>query len=212
MGLPSAGHRAIRICVDVNVFTADFLSRRKGGAGGASSKILDMIRDGTCALGPVQLVLSWRMLTTLSIVLERLGVRPAEAWATCELLAAAAEFGPLQEAPAVILGGTGLLPMKDVEDRGVAETALVGNADMLITYDLDDFENGAKSAFRTERLLLKRASRKPVVLVVRCTLRNGFVAALPEAAVGWLLGQTSVPAEVQAILAHPPATPGRARA
>src|SRR5208283_4980755 len=98
-------------------------------------------RNGWCALGPVQMVVSWRMLTTLHIILQReFHIPDDEAWAICKLLAAAAEFGPLNAAPSLILGGTGLLPMQDSEDIGVAETALVGGADLLVTHDLGDFD------------------------------------------------------------------------
>jgi hypothetical protein len=32
--------------LDINVFVADLLSQRKGRSGGASSKLVDAVRDG----------------------------------------------------------------------------------------------------------------------------------------------------------------------
>jgi len=68
---PETGARVLRLCLDVSVLAADFLSRRKDGPGGASCRIVDTVRNGWCALGPVQMVVSWRMLTTLHIILQR---------------------------------------------------------------------------------------------------------------------------------------------
>ena len=205
VGVPE--QRAVRVCLDVNIFVSDFLSGRRGNPAGASSKVIDLVRDGSCILGPVQLLLSWRMLTTLAIVLERLGETPEGAWATSELFAAVAEFGPLQEAPALIPGGAGLLPMMDDEDAGVAETAFVGGADLLITADLDDFEFGPRSALNTRRVLAKPNSR-PQLLLMEDSLNRVVVAVVPEFAVGWLLGQTPLPTEVATALAKSRTEPG----
>jgi predicted nucleic acid-binding protein len=202
----AAAQRAVRVCLDVNIFVSDFLSGRRGNPGGPSSKIVNMVRDGACALGPLQLVLSWRMLTTLSIVLERLGEAPGAAWATSELFAAVAEFGPLQEPPTLILGGSGLLPLMDSEDIGVAETAFAGKAGLFITADLDDFEFGPKSALKTKRLMAK-SNRKPQVLIMENPAGQIVVAVVPELAVAWFLGQTPLPTEVATILAPPKAGP-----
>ena len=198
--MPGVPERALRVCLDVNIFVADFLSGRRGNPAGSSSKIVDLVRNGTSALGPLQLLLSWRMLTTLGIVLERLGEMPDDAWATCELFAAVAEFGPLQEPPTLVLGGTGLLPLMDNEDVGVAETAFTGKADLFITADLDDFEFGAKSALNTARLG-GRPNRKPQILIMENPAGHVVVAVVPEVAVGWLLGQRPLPKEVADILA-----------
>jgi hypothetical protein len=102
------GREALRLCLDVNVLTADFLSRRKSGSLGSSSRILQMIADRRCALGTIQLVVSWRMLTTLQVILRRdFALGPAEAEAVADALAAFAEAGPDPTPPALILGGSG---------------------------------------------------------------------------------------------------------
>ena len=49
---------------------------------------------------PCKMVVSWRMLTTLHIVLQRNLLIPDErAWAICEMFAVVAEFGPLRGKP-----------------------------------------------------------------------------------------------------------------
>lgn len=37
------------------------------------------------------------------------------------------------------LGGTGVIPLEDIEDRHVLETALAGQASILVTANLKDF-------------------------------------------------------------------------
>jgi predicted nucleic acid-binding protein len=191
-----ADARVLRLCLDVNVLVADFLSRRCGGPGGASSRIFDIVRNSECALGSVQMVVSWRMLTTLHIVLHRNLLIPDEqAWATCEMFAAVAEFGPLRVSPSIVLGGTGVLPMKDPEDIGVADAALALSADLLVTHDLDDFEAGSKANLSTERLQSK-PNGKPAVLIIRDPARGDLLAAIPDVAIAWLRGETIPPVNI----------------
>lgn len=76
VAVPDSAQRAVRVCLDVNIFVADFLSGRHGNPAGASSKIVDLFRSGTSRLDPLRLLPSWRMPKTLEIVLERLGETP----------------------------------------------------------------------------------------------------------------------------------------
>ena len=198
-----AAPQVLCLCLDVNVLIADFLARRKGGSGGASSRLVDMVRDRLCALGPVQMVVSWRMLTTLRIVLQRdFQVSDEAARAICDLLAAAAEFGPLNTPPLLTLGGTGLPPMQDAEDAGVAETALTGGAHLLVTHDLDDFEAGPKSRLPTRRLL-SRSNGKAGALLICDAAKGNLLAAIPALEIGWLRGQTKPPLDVLRYRAAP---------
>lgn len=177
----------------MNILVSDALVTVKGDReGGASSRLVAIARAGSCALGPVQLVISWRMLTTLRAVLLRLGLADERVASICDLLADVAEAGPLGQPPSVILGGTGLLPMADQEDAGVLETAFAGKADLLVSYDLGDFEAGPRSCLLTERLLSDRKGR-PTVLLLQDRLRGGLLAASPELAIGWLCGETIPP-------------------
>jgi hypothetical protein len=140
------------------------------------------------------------MLTTLAIVLRRaIAMSPEAAWAVSEQLAAVAEFGPLGEPPHMILGGTGLFAMNDAEDIGVAETAPVGKADLLIAHDLGDFEHGHRARLRTERVGTGSNGR-PAALLIHHALLGTVRAAVPEVAIGWLLGSMEVSAGLRAAL------------
>jgi len=43
--------------------------------------------------------------------------------------------------PSLTLGGTGVIPLQDIEDRHVLETAIAGKADFLITANFQDFQS-----------------------------------------------------------------------
>lgn len=183
-----------RLCLDVNILVSDaFVARRSGREGGASSRLVAIARAGSCAFGLVQLVISWRMLTTLRAVLVRFDSWDERVRSTCDLLANVAEAGPLSQPPLLVLGGTGLLPMADQEDAGVLETALAGRADLLVSYDLGDFEAGSRSRLLTQRLLSDGRGR-PAALLVQDSLRGDLLVASPDLAVGWLRGETVPPA------------------
>jgi hypothetical protein len=78
------------------------------------------------------------MLQTLRVVLERdLGFSGRDATRLAELIASYAEDGP-----SLTLGGVGVIPIDDAEDRHVLETAWAGHADMLVTANLQDFRQG----------------------------------------------------------------------
>jgi hypothetical protein len=124
-----------RLCLDLNVLVADLLAAREGRTGTAASAVVDAVRRGECPLGPVALVISWGMLGRLEQVLcHKLGIEAATAQARCRQLARYARHGP-----SLTLGGTGVLPLRDVEDQHVLETALAGRADWLVTADFRDF-------------------------------------------------------------------------
>jgi hypothetical protein len=182
----------LNLCLDVNVYVADALARRRGARIGASSRIVDLVRAGHCALGPVRLVISWRMLTTLGLALRNLGLSREEAEGVARLTGSLAAGGAATPAPHLVLGGTGLLPMRDGEDAGVVETALAGAADILVTHDLGDFERGSRSWLRTERLAT-RARGGPAAIIIHHGTDAGLAAAVPDLAIGWLLGQTVPP-------------------
>lgn len=193
--MPDGAGRVLRLCLDVNILVSDALAAGKDGPSGASSRIVAMIEAGSCALGPVQLVVSWRMLTTLHIVLVRLGVTKEQASSVCDLLAEVAGAGPLGQPPSVVLSGTGLLPLADAEDVGVLETAFAGRADLLVSYDLGDFEAGPRSRLPTRRLLSDQRGR-PAALLIQDPLRGDLLVAAPNLAVGWLRSQTVPPVDI----------------
>jgi hypothetical protein len=167
------GDRVIRLTLDINVFVADLLSRRRGFRASAATMIAGAVRDGTCPAGPVQLVISVPMIEAFANILERrLGYARTPAEERAWLLADYALAGPAQDQP-YLPAGTGFIPFETEaqlrqsietwrqsvdtaklfhevqDDRYVLETALAGRADILVTADLDDFVRGP--AIRLER-------------------------------------------------------------
>jgi predicted nucleic acid-binding protein len=130
----------LRLCLDLNVLVANLLARAKGRQGTACQALVEAVRRGRCAAGPVQLVISWGMLDRLEDVLrQQLGIARGTAQRYRASLAALAVAGPSGLPPSLTLGGTGVVPLHDLEDRHVLETALAGRADWLVTANLADF-------------------------------------------------------------------------
>jgi len=130
----------LRLCLDLNIWCANLISIRKGKQNTASQRLVDMVRQGTCGLGPVQLVISWGMLNRLRRVLEKdLQVEHSAADLYIDAIQGYAQLGPAGLGPQLTLGGTGVLALPDTEDAHVLETALAGQADVLVTANFSDF-------------------------------------------------------------------------
>jgi putative PIN family toxin of toxin-antitoxin system len=119
-----------RICLDLNVFVAAQIASLKGHHNTTPLRLVN-----ACRAGQFDLIISRTMLDRLTQVLCRPPLRLTLAAATdwTELLAELAAL------PNLIVAGGGVIPLRDVEDRGVLETALAGRAHYLATYNLDDF-------------------------------------------------------------------------
>jgi PIN domain-containing protein len=172
--VPTLGdERVIRLALDINVFVADILSRRRGRRETSSIRIVDAVRNGTCAAGAVQLITSLPLIENFANVLQRrLGYDAASAEERAWILEEYARQGPMPSRPYVNIGG-GYIPFASEralkqsienylkpenadklfheiqDDRYVLETALAGKADILVTSDVDDFCRG--SAVKLQR-------------------------------------------------------------
>src|SRR6185436_19939339 len=113
-----------------NVFVANEIATLKGHADTTPRRLV-----GACRQGHVDLIISRAMLDRLTDVLRRPPLRLTLETAT-ERTELIAELAAL---PNLIVAGGGVMPLRDVEDRGVLETALAGRAQYLATYNLDDF-------------------------------------------------------------------------
>jgi hypothetical protein len=60
----------LNLCLNLNIWCAAFLADRKGSKGTASQTLVQIARSGRAGTMPVQLVISWGMLTRLRKVLE----------------------------------------------------------------------------------------------------------------------------------------------
>lgn len=148
--------QTLRLCLDLNVFVADFLTRRAGREAGACGTLVDAAAGLTQAALTVQLVTSWGMLNRLSDVLVRLGASDDDAEAYARNLIVIAALGEEYEAPHLTLGGTGVAPLTDPEDRHVLETALAGRATVLATADIGGFRTRhATELVRGRHLVVK---------------------------------------------------------
>ncbi|MBS5905549.1 MAG: hypothetical protein KIC89_23155, partial [Acetobacteraceae bacterium] len=70
----------LRVCLDLNVWVADFLGTRWGRRGGSSPWLADAVRSGACPAGPLQLVVSLGMLDRLALVLVRGHCHVGQLW------------------------------------------------------------------------------------------------------------------------------------
>lgn len=155
-GVGSGVHAPLlRLCLDLNVFVADLLSRRARDRRSAASFLVEAVREGHCPVGPVQLVVSLGMLDRLqSVLMTRPGADADVVQRVVDGVAAIAANGPSWDAPYLVLGGVGVVPVRDVEDRGVLEVAVAGRAHLLVTSNLQDFVIGpSRASFMSEDVL-----------------------------------------------------------
>jgi predicted nucleic acid-binding protein len=124
----------LRVCLDLNVWLGAFLSEKLGRTETATQTLVDAVRTGVCEQGPVSLIVSWGMLNRLQSVLTEQGFDAQRAIRLIEVISTYA-----REGPSLTLGGIGVLPLDDEEDRHVLETAFAGRADLLVMQNLRDF-------------------------------------------------------------------------
>lgn len=164
-----------RLCLDLNVWVAASLATVGGRTGTASLALVDAVRGGRCGLGPTQLVVSWGMLTRLDTVLTRsIGMRRNAVEAVIASIVAVTELGPAGTAPLAVLGGTGVLPLRDEEDLHVLDAAVAGRAHVVATYNFDDFVSYRTRLVVPGRVAIHRAAGHDVLI------------AHPAVAAGWV--------------------------
>lgn len=119
-----------RVCLDLNVLVAAEIADAKGHLGTTPLRLVS-----ACRAGRFDLIVSRAMLDRMLTVLRR---PPLDL--TLESATERTEFcADLAALPNLIVAGGGVMPLRDIEDRGVLETALAGRASYLATYNLDDF-------------------------------------------------------------------------
>lgn len=100
------------------------------------------------------------MLERLRVVLARdLGFADHDATRFVELISSYAKEGP-----SLTLGGVGIIPIHDVEDRHVLETPWAGEADILVTANLADFIQRDDQIVAEGRLYRLKRGDKSMVL------------------------------------------------
>jgi hypothetical protein len=182
--LESSEGRPLRICLDLNVFVAALLATERGRRDTAAQSLVESVRRGDSALGPMQLVVSWGMLNRLGKVLEREFRVPRDRTDLyLQAIAAYAALGPERLDPLLTLGGTGIIAMRDEEDRHVLETAAAGGAGLVVTSNLGDFAIRDTEILEADRVLEYPGPRGRLVIAhpfrVAEWLRQGRIS-LPE--------------------------------
>jgi predicted nucleic acid-binding protein len=176
----------LRVTLDVNVWVNHYLALSKGRRGSAAQLLVRACFAGYCRMAPIQPVISHAMLDTLQDVLMRLRHLAAIAEAARNAVEACATDGILGQAPHLVLGG-GVLPMMDLEDAGVLDTAISGNADLLITNNMIDFAPGTKSDLDVEVVRSDVNRKVDVVMLRNARLPHGLAIASVFAAKAWLI-------------------------
>lgn len=125
----------LRLCLDLNIWCAALLAERKRRQNTACQTLVSIARERECSWGAVELVISWGMLNRLEKVLVKdLQVSPLKA----QMYLRSIESYTL-ESPQLTLGGTGVVPLYDLEDAHVLETVIAGKAQVLVTANFRDF-------------------------------------------------------------------------
>lgn len=164
-----------RLCLDLNVWCAALLSEARGRSGSATQFLVDVARRGMSEFGPTQVVISWGMIDRLSLVLGRdMGFTHAAVETIAAEIALTAQVGPAELAPLLVLGGAGLVPLRDVEDAHVLEIAFAGRARLLATANFDDFISYRTTVLQRGRIAVYRRFDHEVII------------AHPSVAAGWL--------------------------
>ncbi|MFL5384373.1 MAG: putative toxin-antitoxin system toxin component, PIN family [Longimicrobiaceae bacterium] len=157
-----------RVCLDLNVFVAAEIAKVKGHHDSTPVRLVD-----ACRAGRFDLVVSRAMLERLTSVLCRPPLRLSLELAT-ERTELIAELAAL---PNPIVAGGGVMPLRDVEDRGVLETALAGRARYLATYNLADFVGAATRDPDTGDLRIRDLSiLHPAALAAKLGISPGVLS------------------------------------
>ena len=121
------------------------------------------------------------MLDRLALVFVReFGFDPTTADITTSAIGAIASLGPAGDFPYVVLGG-GVYPIRDTEDRHVLEVAVAGEADVLATANIADFDmDGVEKVADGSRVRIYTPPGRPPLIIahpdhVRDWLRGGVV-------------------------------------
>jgi hypothetical protein len=175
--------QVIRLCVDLNVWVRYLLGVRRGAAWSSpSTTIVEAVKTGRSYAEPVQLVISHTMLSRLEDVLVRLRFQPGDASAFCSLIRSFSLRGPHGVLPYVVLGGgtspsaesrmasydpydVAAVPARsDDEDGRVLDTAVAGRANILATYNFDDFRTPNTDVLERDRLQIYHAAHHDVMI------------------------------------------------
>lgn len=105
------------------------------------------------------------MINRLALVLAReLIFTRLDAETVLEEIAVAANVGPASLDPLLVLGGTGVVPLRDEEDAHVLEVAHAGRARILATANFKDFVDYRTEVVNPGRIAIQRTADHEVII------------------------------------------------
>lgn len=177
----------LRILLDVNVWVNSYLAAFRGRSSSAAQRLSASVIAGHCRTGDIDLVISHLMLDTLEGVLARCGIEPDLAGAARDAVEAATAGFPLG-----VLGG-GVHAIRDPEDLGVLETAIAGEAHLLVTNNMRDFTPGPRAAIAATIMRLDQEGQPDVLSMTMPGVSHDLVITDVFAATAWLVDGHSPP-------------------
>jgi len=187
----------LRLLLDVNVWVNHYHSLSRGREGSAEQQLVQAAFSGHCRLGPIQPIISHRMLDTLQDVLIRIDLPERFAEAARNAVEATATGGIVSKPLQMVLGA-------------VFELAVAGGADLLVTNNVADFTPGPRADVDADVIRRNPGQQPDVVLFRYPTLPHDLIIASVFAARSWLHdGARPPPGVLSRFLPNEPATPPR---
>jgi PIN domain len=193
--------RVFRLCLDLNVWVKQYLAEVNRLRGTVSQDLVEAVLAGRAAVGPIQLIISYTMLSRLQDVLIRKVATQEAADRFAANIAAFSRLGPSYEFPHIVLGGgvgpsrdarmpvydpydPGVTPTRaDSEDGRVLDTAIAGRADALVTENLGDFAHYADKVISRNRIHVRGTADHSLTIIqpreARRWLRTGSLPVTP---------------------------------
>jgi hypothetical protein len=111
------------------------------------------------------------------------GIPRTEADQLLSTIAGYATLGPDAEPPHLLLGGTGVVALRDAEDAHVLDVAVAGRANLLVTSNFKDFLNYRIDVREEGHIAIYHAPHHDVVIVhaykAAQWLREGWIVIPP---------------------------------
>ena len=156
----------LRVVLDINIYVRLAKAKHQRRTGTAAQRIFSSLASGQISGRPAQIVVSHRMLDTLTQVLTRLSVPAEHAEEIQRALLDAMRCGPEELDPHLILGGAPDPSFRDVEDGGVMATAFGARAHVLVTDNLDDFATRDCEVYETALIRSPNGSERRLKCLV----------------------------------------------
>jgi predicted nucleic acid-binding protein len=178
--------KALRICIDVNVWVAFLMAIQNGRNETSAQSIVAVAREMKFGDRPVQLIISLEMSDTLERVLTRVGFSTARSHDFASSVIDLMKAGPEELDPHLLISGRDQLGMHDREDAGVLATAIAAKADLIVTDNLKDFKTNDSETIETRTVRSGKVQRRLFCVIVERADGVSVVVAHPVDVLDWL--------------------------